>query len=84
MTPIKRNWEMLSKENKRKCVNDLIGYFETERDEKIGIIAAENLLDHFLEKVGKQLYNKGVEDSIDFLKERFESLELDMAALVKE
>ncbi len=84
MADIKRQWDMLSKEIKNKCIKDLIGYFETERDEEIGIIAAENLLDHFLQTVGLRIYNKGVEDSLGFIKERFESMALDMEALVKE
>jgi len=84
MSTIKRQWEILSQETKNKCVKELISYFETEKNEEIGIIAAENLLDHFLQNAGLQLYNQGVSDSINFLKERLDNLQLDMEMLIKD
>lgn len=80
---IKRNWDLISDEKRKQSIQEVIDFFKTERDEEIGMIAAENILDHFLQNVGKQLYNKGVEDSTSFLKERFESLELDMESMLK-
>ncbi|MFW9881031.1 MAG: DUF2164 family protein [Candidatus Thorarchaeota archaeon] len=85
MANIKRKWDFISKEYRKKCIREIIDFFQTEieMDEEIGIIAAGNILNHFLQTVGLHLYNKGVEDSIVFLKERFEDLELDMEALLK-
>ncbi len=50
-------------EDKRKHIHSLIGYFSEERDEEIGYIAAEQLLDFFLEETGRDIYRKGVEDA---------------------
>lgn len=74
---------MISEEKRNKCIQGIIDFFETERDEKIGVISAGEILDHFLQNLGIELYNKGVEDTIKFMKERLESLELDMEALLK-
>ncbi len=52
-----------SDDDKRRHISALIGYFSEERDEEIGYIAAEQLLDFFLEQTGKDIYRKGVEDS---------------------
>ncbi|MBU0707316.1 DUF2164 domain-containing protein [Patescibacteria group bacterium] len=80
---VKRKWDLISEEEKQECIKELIGFFSTERDEEIGIIAAGNILDHFMKNIGIKLYNKGVDDSILFRKERFESLGIDMEAILK-
>ena len=83
MSKVKRSWDLLPDENRRECVRELIDFYRNERDEKIGMIAAENMLDHFLQHAGISLYNKGVEDSMRYLRERFENLELDREAMLK-
>jgi uncharacterized protein (DUF2164 family) len=83
MVEIKRKGDLLSKEEKRKIIPEIITFFKNERDEEIGIVAAEEILDFFLNNTGLELYNKGVENSVDFLKKRIEDLELDMEILLK-
>lgn len=83
MADVKRNLDLLSPEKKRNAVKETIDFFAVERDEEIGLIAAEDILNHFLQTVGLELYNKGVADSANFLRERFEALELDMDSLLK-
>jgi len=83
MAKVRKSLSLLSEEKRRKSINDIIIFFKSERDEEIGMIAAEKILDHFLETVGIQLYNKGVEDSRDFIGERIESLEFDMESFLK-
>ncbi|MFC1856193.1 DUF2164 family protein [Thermodesulfobacteriota bacterium] len=83
MTKTKRSWDLISQEKRRDSIKDIIDFFMTERDEEIGVIAAENILDHFLQGIGLDLYNKGIEDSKNFLVSRFEDIELDMEALLK-
>ncbi len=84
MGEVKRSWDIISEEKRKDSIREIIDLFKNERDEEIGVIAAEKILDHFLQTVGKDLYNKGVEDSINCLKGRFESLELDMESLLKQ
>ncbi len=83
MEKTKRDWDLLTDEKRRTAIDRIIGFFKKERDEEIGVIAAENFLDLFLEETGPDIYNKGVEDSRLFLKSRLEGLELDMDALLK-
>ena len=83
MSKIKRSWDLISDEKRKEYIRELIEFFQVERDEEIGMIAAENILDHFLQNVGINLYNNGIEESITFLRERFESLELDMESILK-
>ncbi len=83
MTNIKRSWDILDEKEKANAIDEIISFFRNERDEEIGVIAAGNILDIFLEKVGMQLYNKGVDDTKEFLKKRFEENEIDLEATLK-
>ena len=84
MAKAKRSWDILSEEKKRRIIGKIIEFFKNERDEEIGVIAAESVLDFFLRDVGTGLYNKGIEDSQKLLKSRIEDIELDMDSLLKE
>ena len=84
MTQIKRGLgNYLSDEQRRKVVQDIVDFYATERDEEVGIIAAGDLLDFMLDIIGKDLYNKGVDDAFQFIKDKLLSSEADMNALIK-
>ena len=78
MDQIKRSWDVISNEKRSKFTDEFIQFFKEERGEQIGIIAAENLLDFFLQHLGMDIYNMGVEDAKTFFKKRFEDIEMDM------
>ena len=73
----------LNSEQKKEAMDQLIYFFESERDEKIGIIAAEQILNFFLETPGKQLYNKGVADAKKVLSHRLEEMHFDLDDLIQ-
>lgn len=52
MSRTKRTWEKLTDEEKSSAKEELILFFENERDEKIGVIAAEKIINFFLQSVG--------------------------------
>jgi len=82
MARIKRKWDLISEEKRNESIEEIIEFFNNERNEKIGIIAAENILEHFLQTVGLEIYNKGIGDSIDYLNDRIEDIKLDMETLL--
>ena len=82
MKSINRKWDMLSKDRRDSCIKQIITFFKEKRDEEIGVIAAEDILDFFLQSVGEDIYNKGIEDSKEVLKKRFDDLELDLDLLL--
>lgn len=83
MSSIKRTWEKLTDEEKRLAKEELILFFENERDEKIGVIAAEKIINFFLQSVGGKLYNKGVNDAKKAMENRIEELKFDLDDLVE-
>ena len=83
MSRTKRNWEKLTDEEKSSVKEQLILFFENERDEKIGVIAAEKIINFFLQSVGGKLYNKGVNDAKKAMENRIEELKFDLDDLIE-
>jgi uncharacterized protein (DUF2164 family) len=74
----------LTSEEKKKVIDEIIYYFDTERDEKLGIIASENIFDFFMETLGKHIYNKALDDTKLWFDHRLEDIEGDFYALYKQ
>jgi uncharacterized protein (DUF2164 family) len=72
----------LTDDKKKACLDEIIIFFENERDEKIGVIAAEQVLNIFLQTAGTELYNKGVEDAKKTLEHRLDDLHMDLDLLL--
>ncbi len=83
MSDIKRGWDVLPKERKTALIKQVIAYFKTERGEDLGVIAAEDILDFFLEAMGKDIYNQALYESKIIIQENFESLEIELDVLSK-
>lgn len=71
---MKNNRIKLDKEKYDKAVDEIIYYFESERDETIGNLQAGMLLDFFIEKVGNEIYNQGVADAQKYMNEKIDDL----------
>ena len=80
---INDNGKRLSEEELRILKDELIQFFENERDEKIGVIAAEELLNFFLLSSGKMLYNKGVNDAKKVIETRTEEIRFHLDDLLE-
>jgi uncharacterized protein (DUF2164 family) len=82
MNQPKRQWDMLSEERRQQIINEIVTFFKESRDETIGVIAAEDLLDFFLQNVTKDIYNKGVTDAGQLLAGRLADLQIDLDQLI--
>lgn len=82
MSTTKRKWDLLSKERRAILIKQVITYFKTKRDQEIGVIAAEEILDFFLEALSEEIYNKAINDSKTTIKQTFENLEIDLDLLL--
>jgi uncharacterized protein (DUF2164 family) len=78
----KRQHDFLSKDQRQHAIREIIGYFENERDEEIGIIAAEQILDFMLITFGEQIYKKAIEDTKKLFQTNMENLTVDLDMLV--
>lgn len=77
----KNRFDFESEEKRQKYLKEIIGFFQTERNEEIGVIAAEQVLDFFLETMGEEIYKKALQDAKKLLRERFEDLEVELDIL---
>jgi uncharacterized protein (DUF2164 family) len=82
MTDIKRKWDRASAEERTRAEQELIDLFAVERDEKIGLVAAEGILDFFLPWIGPALCSKGVMDAKKVLSARTEDMQYALDELV--
>ncbi|GGB37670.1 DUF2164 family protein [Virgibacillus dakarensis] len=64
----------LTKEQKNEMAKRIKGYFERERDEQIGDLAAQLILEFFIEELGPMFYNIAVEDCHTYMTEKLEDM----------
>ena len=83
MSAIKRDWDVLSDEERHFVIAELVGHFEKERGEKIGVVAAGQILDLILKLTHVASYNRAVDDVKAFLGDRFEQSMIDIDASLR-
>lgn len=64
----------LSDENKREMKYKIIEYFSKERDEDLGELASDLVLDFFIEELAPHIYNQGIEDAYAYMDDKIEDL----------
>lgn len=74
---------LISEGKKREVVDAIIAFYKRERDEEIGVIAAEEILELVIDLVGREIFNKGVNDTTKLLQDRLASVWVDVEATVK-
>jgi uncharacterized protein (DUF2164 family) len=82
MAKIQRKWDFISEEKRKSLIKEIIAYFKTNRDLEMGVLAAEDILDFFLQALGEDIYNKAIENSKKAVKQNFEDLEIDLDLLL--
>lgn len=74
----------LTPEQRKQLLDEIIYYFDTERDENLGIIASESILDFFLDNLGRSIYNRALDDAKVWYTKRLEDVEADFYSLYKQ
>ena len=65
----------LTQEEKKKVIPLIQRYYEEEKGEKIGNLAAEFLLDFFVKEIGPIIYNHAISDARKNLTEKMSDIE---------
>lgn len=68
----------ISKEARKDAIESIQQYFHEKMEEKIGNLAADALLDYFLEELGPAIYNKAVADVQDRLQARVMEVDIEI------
>ncbi|MWC27566.1 DUF2164 domain-containing protein [Paenibacillus sp. MMS18-CY102] len=73
----------LPKEDRSEIVKQVQSFFEEERSETIGEIAAEMLIDRMIQELGPYIYNRAVADARAMFAEKFNQIDDELYALEK-
>lgn len=79
---MKKDIEII-KEKKIKLVSEIKSWFLDNREEEVGDLQADLLIDFLIEKVGAEIYNQALNDSLYWFKGRMSDLEVDYYTLEK-
>lgn len=71
----------ISREHKSFLIHKLQSYFETERSEIIGELAAGNLLDFMIKQLEPTIYNQAISDARTFVMQQMERIEEEIDVL---
>ncbi|MGG5254170.1 DUF2164 domain-containing protein [Neobacillus sp. SM06] len=72
-----------TKQQKDAMIREIQRYFYEERNEEIGNLAAENLLEFFKQNLGPHFYNEAIKDARLLVEQKMNSIEEDLYALEK-
>ncbi len=78
---MKRKWDISDEATIKKCLDEVIARVEEIDSDKVGVIAAQEIIDIVTENFGPEIYNKGVRDSKKLVQEKFHDLEVDLDLL---
>jgi len=81
MMKAKANPLALGRDDRASLVGDLQAWFQEERGERIGELAADLLVEFFQEKAARHWYNRGVQDAQAVARDRLERLSDDLDLL---
>ncbi len=73
----------LPKEQKEEIVQSVQAYFEEERSESIGQLAAEQLIDFMIGELGPYIYNNAIEDARMMITGKMAQIDDELYALEK-
>ena len=83
MSPRKPLWDIFTEERKKYCLDKISAYFENERGEKIGMLAAQDIFDVVIEGAFSEIYNKGVLDAQKIIRDKNADIESELDALLR-
>lgn len=73
----------LTQEKRQLLIQAIQKFFLEERDEEIGIIAADRVLDFFINNLGNTIHNLALDEAHAWFSHRLENLEVDYDQLYR-
>lgn len=72
---------LITPDERQKMLEAIMVFFEEERGEELGVIAAEEVLDFFLEQLGPTMYRAGVAAAEAQLEKSMAGLKMELELL---
>ena len=64
----------ITNEIRMEMISHIKDYFSNERDEELGDLASELILDFFINELGPYIYNQGIEDAYAYIQDKADDL----------
>lgn len=64
----------MTKDERKVAIGKIQEYFENERDESIGDLQGELILDFIVEKIGPHIYNQAINDMHKYMSEKVDDM----------
>lgn len=74
----------LSEDEKKRLCEEIAAFYLDERDEEIGILGQQQILDFFMSNLAPAIYNKALDDAKDWHRQQLDNMETDYYMLYKE
>lgn len=74
---MKKEWKISSEEVKKKCIQDIISFVDELEGDKVGLIAAERLLN----AIGPVIYNLGINDARKLISDHASDIQVELDLL---
>lgn len=81
MNSIQRGVDLLTTKEREKALKDIASYFLDERKEEIGVIAANGMLDFFMQDIAPSVYNRAIDDIKNTRKKELEEWDYTLSEL---
>ncbi len=78
---MKRKWDIGSKHDRKKCVEEIITRLEEQGEAQFGVIAANDIIDIVLQNLGPDIYNLALIDAKKLIQTKLEDLEVNLDLL---
>lgn len=72
-----------TKRQKDSMISEIQRFYYEERNEEIGVIAAENAFEFFKDTLGPHFYNEAIKDARQLIEQRMNLMEEEMFTLEK-
>ena len=81
MSKRKQKFDFVSEEKEMAYLKEIIAFFQDERNEEIGFVAAKQVLNFFLQTIGEEVYKKAIKDTKKLFQERVDDINIELDLL---
>ncbi len=78
---MKRKWDIENETIQKKCINEVITRVEEIESSKVGVIAAQDIIDIVTENLGPEIYNFGIQDAKKLFQKKLQDIDVDIDML---
>jgi len=76
-----RKWDIVSEEQKKQCIEELLTRIDEQDGAEFGVIAAQEIIDIVATYLGPSTYNLAIEDARKTIQNKLADIDIDLDTL---